>query len=51
MEKTMTPDDEITAVAAYVLLKLSSQYTDSLEQAADLRAKLEEMRKRLGVEL
>jgi hypothetical protein len=46
----MTPADELIN-NVNVLSILLRQCTDSLEQAADLRAKLEEMRKRLGVEL
>jgi hypothetical protein len=46
----MTTADELIN-NANVLSILLSQYANSLEQAADLRAKLEEMRERLGVEL
>jgi hypothetical protein len=45
----MTPADELIN-NANVLSILLRQCADSLEQAADLRAKLEEMRERLGVE-
>ncbi|CAB4139850.1 hypothetical protein UFOVP354_56 [uncultured Caudovirales phage] len=41
----------MTPAQANEISTLLDQYTDSINQADDLRAKLKEMRKRLGVEL